>query len=157
MKKRFSLIAGFLLIFLVVLIIFLFRLDASDKPTAPAWNAIDPQTLIASRWFLNSMLVDGEVTEFDELILNVQFEEGGKANGEGGCNSFFAMYLAGGDGSLSFGPIGSTKMACAEGMELEAIYFTALSRIEIFRTSEGQLTLSSIDGQTVLTFNLPPK
>ena len=63
------------------------------------------------------MLVDGKVVEFGDNLLNLQFEEGGNANGEGGCNSFFATYQAGSDGSITFGPVGSTKMACPDFME----------------------------------------
>jgi heat shock protein HslJ len=157
MKKWFSLLVGVILIGVVILVVLLTRQGAFSSPATPGWNATDPQTLMIPRWFLNSMLVDGKVVEFGDNLLNLQFEEGGNANGEGGCNSFFATYQAGSDGSITFGPVGSTKMACAEGMQQENDYFTAISRVTQFRTAEGQLTLASADGKTVLTFNMPPK
>lgn len=157
MKKSYSLLVGVILIGIVIVIALLVRQGVSSSPALPAWNATDPQTLLIPRWFLNSMLVDGKVVEFGDNLLNLQFEADGNANGEGGCNSFFATYQAGTDGSITFGPVGSTKMACPDFMELENDYFSAISRVSQFRTSEGHLTLSSEDGKTVLTFNMPPK
>ncbi len=41
----------------------------------------------------------------------------GKVVGKTDCNSFFSTYQIGSDGVISFGPIGSTKMACEETQE----------------------------------------
>lgn len=50
----------------------------------------------------------------------------GKVAGKTDCNSFFSTYQIGSDGIISFGPIGSTKMAC-EGSE-EAVFTDFISK-----------------------------
>ncbi len=49
----------------------------------------------------------------------------GKANGSGGCNSFFAGYSRDGE-TLDISNIASTKMFCPDRQELENAYFSAL-------------------------------
>jgi heat shock protein HslJ len=159
MNKRFYILSGVLVVLIAVVIILMTRQSQANTPppTPNGWNATDPQTLMIPRWFLNTLVVDGKEVELGDKLLNLQFEEGSKANGEGGCNSFFADYQVSSDGKLSFGPIGSTKMACEPGMDLETAYFDALSRVQQFRTEQGKLTLSSTDGKTTLIYNMPPK
>ena len=157
MKRRFYLLAGGIVIVIAVIVVLLTRQGANSNPPASGWNATDPQGLMIPRWFLNSLVLDGKKVVLGDKLLNLQFEENGNVNGEGGCNSFFATYQVSSDGKLIFGPVGSTKMACADGMELENSYFTAISRVAQFRTADGQVTLASADGKTVLTFNRPPK
>ena len=90
-------------------------------------------------------------------MMTLQFEEGGTANGTGGCNDFSTTYEAGDNGSLTFGPILSTKMACEGVMELEQAYFDGLAAVQQFERPQGELILSSQDGKTRIVLMMPPK
>ncbi len=63
--------------------------------------------------------------------------EAERASGFAGCNSFSGGYEMA-DSSLVFSPLASTRMACAEGMELEREYLAALEATRSFRlTTQG--------------------
>ena len=68
-----------------------------------------------------------------------------RAAGFAGCNRFSAPYRLHGD-SLSFGPAMSTKMACADGMELERRFLVALPVFTTWRRVDSTLTLSGPSG-----------
>lgn len=121
-------------------------------------GSADPQTLLIPRWFLSELTLDGRKVEIPagQQQITLQFEEGGKANGNGGCNSFGTDYKAGKNGRLSFGAIASTMMAC-DNMQQESAYLEALSRAQHYKVAEGKLTLFSADGKTVLVFTMPTK
>ena len=53
--------------------------------------------------------------------------DSGRVTGFAGCNRYFGSYTAGEWGSLTFGPIGVTRMACSDGMQLEQLL------VELFR------------------------
>src|SRR5262249_24559097 len=58
--------------------------------------------------------------------LFVQFKSAGQLAGHGGCNRFFGQYKISGN-EISIGPVGATRMACAEPvMVLEMAFFSAL-------------------------------
>lgn len=75
----------------------------------------------------------------------------GRAVGRAGCNNYATKYKRDG-GSISFGPMISTKMACAsELMNLEQSYLDALAaatRVE--RRPDGTLALTAGDGAPTL-------
>lgn len=131
--------------------------EATDASAVPQSSA-DPQKLMIPRWFLASLILDGQPVEVlpDQQSATLQFEPGGKVNGTGGCNNFSATFQADYDGSMKLGPVLSTKMACEGSMTLENAYFNALSKVERFST-EGGLVLSSADGKTEMVFRMPPK
>ena len=54
--------------------------------------------------------------------------------GFAGCNSFFGQFETAGD-ALSFSAMGSTMMACPEGMDIEQNFFTALGATTRYRIS----------------------
>lgn len=130
--------------------------SGSQQPQEPA-GSTDPQTLMIPRWFLQSMTVNGVEVALPDKHLTLQFEPDKNANGESACNGFFTTWEADYDGSLKFGDIGATKMFCDGMMETETAYFDALSQVTEFSRPEGELILSSADGQTKLVFVMPPK
>ena len=69
----------------------------------------------------------------------------GRAAGFAGCNRYSAGYALAGD-SLTFGPAISTKMACADGDELERGYLAMLPAIRSYALTDSTLTLSGADG-----------
>jgi heat shock protein HslJ len=76
----------------------------------------------------------------------IQFDPAaGRAAGFAGCNRYSAGYALAGD-SLTFGPAISTKMACADGDQLERGYLAMLPAIRSYALSDSTLTLNGSDG-----------
>ena len=65
--------------------------------------------------------------------------------GFAGCNRYFGTYTLDGR-TLRFGPIGMTKMACAEGMELEQQLGAAFEATRGYELSASDLTLLGESG-----------
>jgi putative lipoprotein len=79
-----------------------------------------------------------------DATLFVRFGGEGKLQGHGGCNRFFGTYKLAGDG-IKIGPLGATRMACAEPvMEREALFLRALGNARKF--VRERIDLSLIDG-----------
>lgn len=98
--------------------------------------------LVGTAWRLEDLAGAGVV---DRTEATLEFPEAGKVAGNGSCNRFFGTVVISGD-SLSFGPLGSTRMSCAEAVGTqEATYLKALQDAERF-TLEGSLLLISSKG-----------
>ena len=78
-------------------------------------------------------VVDGE--REPHLVLN-SFEK--RVFGSGGCNRFTGTYSVDGE-RLTFRPIASTRMACAQGMEQEQAFFGVLSGVARWRLAGQHL------------------
>jgi heat shock protein HslJ len=71
----------------------------------------------------------------------ITFEADGRVHGRGGCNRYFGAATIDGE-QMSFGPLGSTKMACAPAvMDQEARFFQALESAERWSLDEDGLLL----------------
>ena len=79
-----------------------------------------------------------------------------KVNGSGGCNRMFGSYEVSGD-ALTFSGIGSTKMACQDGMDTETSFLPALQRVAKYRIDGQQLELLDASGALVARFDAKPK
>lgn len=77
------------------------------------------------------------------------------ARGFGGCNRFSAGYELDGE-RLGFHRIVATRMACAEGMDLEAEYLAALARVATWSRDGERLILRDADGTVLARFTLRP-
>lgn len=71
-----------------------------------------------------------------------------RVTGSGGCNRLFGAYTLNGD-RLSFGAVGSTKMACATGMDTETAFLPALGRVAHWRITGQQLEFTDSAGSVV--------
>jgi len=80
----------------------------------------------------------------------IEFGSDGKMNGNVGCNGFGGDYKVKGD-AITFGPVMSTMMACADpiGMQ-EASVLAALSQTASFALDGNTLTVTSADGASVI-------
>lgn len=68
----------------------------------------------------------------------------------------FGVYELNGD-ALRFSGVGSTKMACRDGMDTEATFLAALLRAAKWRVTGQQLELSDSAGAVLARFEASPK
>ena len=125
----------------IMLMIDSFQVISNPVDCAPAISAGLPDTY----WKL--LEVDG---------LKVNPSSGGKeahlvleatefrVRGFSGCNSFFGQYTLDGE-KLTFSALGSTMMACPEGMEQEQAFLGALGSTDTFKLNGLVLDLYSGD------------
>jgi len=79
-----------------------------------------------------------------------------QVSGSGGCNRVFGVYELNGD-ALRFSGIGSTRMACPDGMDVESAFLSALLRVAKWRVAGQQLELSDSSGAVLARFDARPK
>ena len=72
--------------------------------------------------------------------------------GSGGCNRMFGVYELNGD-ALRFSGVGSTKMACKNGMDTEAAFLPVLLRVKRWKITGQQLELSDSAGVVLARFD----
>ncbi len=124
---------------------------AQDEPEPVGVYSIEDMT-----WLLSAQVVDGEMTPVPDGVTISLRMEGGDAGGNGGCNSYFTSYeLDGFD--LTFGPVGSTMMACVPPlMEAEQTYFANLGAVAAYQSGGIQMALLDANGDFLLEFDLAP-
>ena len=83
--------------------------------------------------------------------LTLVLGEDGQASGNGGCNSFTTTYRLQSQERIDFGPIASTRMACApERMEQEARYFAILDAAGSYSVyGSGAVSIIAPDGRAI--------
>lgn len=102
--------------------------------------------LIAYGPSTNPILVGSDVET------SLSFGPDGKLNGNVGCNSFNGEYKVDG-ANLTFGPIASTMMACADPiMQQESTVFNVFTDTATFKIEGNVLTVISADGNSAVTF-----
>lgn len=77
----------------------------------------------------------------------------GTVSGHGGCNSFTGPWQSGEEGSLDFGNLAATMMACPVGMDVEQRLFDVLARTHRYQLAAGQLQLLAEDGRVLARFD----
>lgn len=89
--------------------------------------------------------------------ITLTFGTDDQASGNGGCNNFFSTYTLDGE-ALSFGPVGSTEMACADSAlsEQEVKYFRTLEAVKGYAYRMGMLQLLDADGKILASFTPAP-
>ncbi|MEP7177239.1 MAG: YbaY family lipoprotein [Gemmatimonadales bacterium] len=96
--------------------------------------------LSGTAWRLEDLAGAGVL---DRVEATLEFPEAGKVTGAGSCNRFFGTVEISG-ASISFGPLGATRMACVEAvMNQETKYFEALQGAERFRIDGSTLWIHS--------------
>ena len=73
-----------------------------------------------------------------------------RAAGFGGCNRYSGGFEIAG-ATLKFGAMAATKMACAQGMDVEDRYLPALGSVQAWKLAGGELVLEAA-GVPVLRF-----
>lgn len=109
----------------------------TSPPATPATELPPPPpALTGTAWKVAG--IDGVELPSDSKA-SLEFLEGDKVAGQGGCNRFGGPVEISGD-KLRFGSLISTKMACA-AMEWETRYFQALDAARTYRLDGGALVL----------------
>jgi heat shock protein HslJ len=81
------------------------------------------------------------------------FAADGEVSGSGGCNNVMGSYTTTEPDGLSFGPLASTRMACADDvMQIEMEYLAALANVTTYQIEGDRLTLRDASGATQVTF-----
>ncbi|MGL4355617.1 MAG: META domain-containing protein [Aeromonas popoffii] len=82
---------------------------------------------------------------------------GDKVAGKGGCNRYFGGITQQGDGVLTLGAMGSTRMMCMGDLaDQEMLYLQKLEKVATFKISGQQLVLSDANKVALLTFDAMP-
>lgn len=110
-----------------------------------------PSASVVGNWNLVSY---GSPTSQTPAVPNVEasvtFGSDGKLNGNVGCNGFGGDYKVDGE-TITFGPIMSTLMACADPiMEQESAVFSVFTDTATFKIDGKTLTVTSADGASVV-------
>ncbi len=123
---------------------------ASSILMACSGNASAP---IAGNWKLISYGSSTAPTPVDpNAEASLTFRSDGKLNGNVGCNSFNGDYKVYGS-TITFGPIASTMMACADPfMQQEGVVFNVFTNSATFKVDGNMLTVTSADGESAVIF-----
>jgi heat shock protein HslJ len=114
--------------------------------------ALPPLTLVGTPWVLIS-LGDKAVSTADTAkpaTLMLQ-ESPERFVGSAGCNSMGGSYTLDG-ATLKIGPVTTTRLACARGLETEKAYLAALDRARGWRIVGRRLELLDESGQVIARF-----
>jgi putative lipoprotein len=94
-----------------------------DRTSAPSAG------LVGTRWLLEDL---GGAGVIDEASATLEFPEPGEVEGSGSCNRFFGTVSIDGN-AISIGPLGTTRMACAEAVAMQEVsYIRALQSADRF-------------------------
>ena len=125
----------------IQLIVDIFQNLDLEKSCAPATHA----QLLDTYWKLvelgNESIATPEGMREAHVILA---SDGSRAHGHAGCNNFFGNFEARGD-TLTFSALGSTMMACPEGMDTEQAFLDVLGKTNRHQISGQFLTLFADD------------
>lgn len=108
-------------------------------------------------WVLRSLVQDGELVVVPEdQYADAQFR-GHRVSGFSGCNTYDALYRAGGRTLIVSTP-SVTFMACSdEANAFEAAYLGALEASRFYSERRGTLTVFDAAGATILVFDAAPR
>ena len=108
------------------------------------------------QWVLDSYLQAGTLAIAPETVFADATFESSRVTGQGGCNSYTALYQAGGR-SLRVSQSSSTLMACpVPVMDFEQTYLQLLQSSRYYTARNDQLTVFNSDGTPVLVYDAAP-
>ena len=107
--------------------------------------------LAATRWSL--VRLNGQAPIPTSEPITLEFETGGRAGGNSGCNSYGATYVSRG-GSLTLTEMVSTLRACVDPSlnAQEAAYLAALAAVVEYEVTGDRLILRDAGGTVELVF-----
>ena len=113
-----------------------------------AGSAMADTSSPAGSWLAEDIRGGGVI---DNLQTTLEIASDGSVSGTGGCNRYFGKAEID-EASIAFGPLGSTKMACAPAvMDQEQKFFDALTEVAGWHLeSTGHLVLLDTDGKPLV-------
>lgn len=125
------------------------ELKTAEGKVGLRYAAAEAPSLTKTRW-VATMINNGTGATASVVAgstVTAVFGEDGKVAGSGGCNDFNGTYTLDG-AALDFGPLMSTKKACADEAisKQEASYFAALDKVATYAFSGADLQLRAADG-----------
>jgi heat shock protein HslJ len=86
----------------------------------------------------------------EETEMRIHFHSDGTLSGYGGCNRITGSYQVA-DDRLEIGPLGATRMACAEPvMSFEIAFLEALESASLVEVRDGRITLKNDNGDMLV-------
>jgi heat shock protein HslJ len=126
-------------------------------PKVNADSSADAIALRGTNWRLVAVgdkpVADKPLTASDSaraahIILQTDSKQ---VTGSGGCNRLFGVYELNGE-ALRFSGVGSTRMACKNGMDTETAFLPVLLRVKRWKVAGQQLELSDSAGVVLARF-----
>jgi putative lipoprotein len=117
----------------------------ADVPSGPSQAA----TLRGTSWVLQDV---GGAPALSNVEATLAFADDGGVSGRASCNQFSGRATIS-DGSITFGPLAATRMACAEPiMQQEQHYLDALGKANRFELRGTSLLIFSTGSAQPLQF-----
>lgn len=121
--------------------------EAAAAPAAAPAEVPADMAAIAGTWIAEE--INGAPSG-EKVVSWLKLGNEGRAQGQGGCNSYTGTYKLE-DGTLSFGPLASTRRACPEPqMSQEDRFFAALGAVKAARIEDGKLVLADLQGNPLV-------
>mgnify|MGYP005842138459 FL=1 len=111
--------------------------------------ALDPTTLVGTRWQLLTM---AGVEPVEGMRYTLSFDSDGELSGEAACRTYRGTYVAAGDDiDLHFLEMaGEPCLDRQDAMEQEGAFTTALESIDQYRLSDDRLELVTQGGEVLV-------
>jgi heat shock protein HslJ len=112
------------------------------------------QEIAGKNWQLDGLVVDQQAVVLPKSAgATLRFDGKGGVSGNTGCNSLGGEAKLLANGSLSFGPLLQTELACDEPrMTLESKFTSFLALASRWKVVNGVLHLQSADGRSSASF-----
>jgi putative lipoprotein len=122
-------------------------LAACSIPQAPQPAATSEPPVLTGTWVAQDIAGRGVI---DDAQSTVSFEAGNQIDGATGCNRYFGRTTVEGE-NLAFGPLGTTRMACAPAvMDQERKFLDALAATRSYRFEGPYLFLQDASGTALV-------
>jgi len=112
---------------------------SSDGTYSAAPPAEASFQLAGKEWVLVEL--NGQAVAKLERPATLNLTTDNKINGNGGCNRFFGNYEILPEKRIRFNGVGSTRMACADGMQTEAAYLAVFTEADSYTLTGSTLSL----------------
>ncbi len=111
----------------------------SDGTYSAAPQAEARFQLAGKEWVLVEL--NGQAIAESERSPTLTLTTDNKINGNGGCNRFFGGYEILPEKRIRFSGVGSTRMACADGMQTEQAYLAVFNQADSYSLTGSTLSL----------------
>lgn len=108
-----------------------------------------PESIEGTSWQMTHL---GQQQPVPGTVVTIQFDDSGRVNGTGGCNSYAGPYEVE-RADISMGPFSTTLMGCpgAVGVQ-ETAYLAALQVTTNYAVDGDTLTFFNSEGETLITY-----